>query len=217
MSFSGSLIENLNALEAAGVGGGTWNNWDAAYNQAQSEKTSLGNPRLDLVAFGYYHPLMPLLDERDMRMQIKLHKQVYQDTWGTDPSYSMGFFPPETAFSERMIPALAAEGIQWTLVDNIHFDRATANYPYTSASNLIPPNRADQINPDPAASGGAWVQLNNLWAPSKVSAPFSYQPHNVEYIDPNTGSATKIVAVPGTGTKATKTPAAASARFNMNR
>ena len=48
VSFSGSLIENLNALEAAGVGGGTWNNWDAAYNQSQSSKTSLGNPRLDL-------------------------------------------------------------------------------------------------------------------------------------------------------------------------
>jgi hypothetical protein len=28
VSFSGSLIENLNALESAGVNGGMWNNWD---------------------------------------------------------------------------------------------------------------------------------------------------------------------------------------------
>jgi hypothetical protein len=196
VSFTGSLIENLNTIEAAGVNGGMWNNWDAAYKQAANWDTSLGNPRLDLIGFGYYHPLMPLLDERDMRMQIKLHKHIHQQTWGPNVPYSKGIFPPENAFSERIIPALAAEGLEWALVDNIHFDRATVNYPYTASSNLIPPNRADQINPDPATSGGAWVQLNNLWAPSKVSAPFSYQPHNVQYVNPNTGAVSKIVAVP---------------------
>ncbi|MCC7476555.1 MAG: hypothetical protein IT425_14280 [Pirellulales bacterium] len=196
VSFSGSLIENLNTLEAAGTNGGMWNNWESAYQQAANWDTSLGNPRLDLIGFGYNHPLMPLLDERDIRMQIKLHKQVHQQTWGPSVPYSKGIFPPENAFSERIIPALVAEGIEWTLVDNIHFDRATQNYPYTAASNLIPPNKADQINPDPAASGGAWVQLNNLWAPSKVSAPFSYQPHNVQYVNPNTGLASTMVAVP---------------------
>lgn len=64
-----------------------------------------------------------------------------------------------------MIPALVAEGIDWVLVDNIHFDRACVGYPHTNASCIYSPNKADQINPDPAASGGAWVQLNNLWAP----------------------------------------------------
>src|SRR6476660_935099 len=95
-----------------------------------------------------------------------------------------------------MIPALLAEGFDWTLVDNIHFDRATVNYPQTNASGLFAPNKADQINPDPAASGGAWIQLNNLWAPSKVSAPFSYRPHQIQYVDPNTGAISKMVAVP---------------------
>ena len=196
VSFSGSLMQNLNDLEAAGVNGGMWNNWDASYNQAQALSTSEGNPRLDLVAFGAHHPLMPLLDERDMRMQIKLHKHVHEQTWGTDVPYSKGIFPAETAFSTRMIPALLAEGLEWAIVDNIHLDRATVNYPHTNASNLYAPNPADQINPDPAANGGAWVQLNNLWAPSQVSAPFSYQPHYVQHVDPTSGSVNKIVAVP---------------------
>jgi hypothetical protein len=194
VSFSGSLIENLNDLEAAGVNGGMWNNWDAGYDQARTWNTAEGNPRLDMVGFGYHHPLMPLLDERDIRMQIKLHKHVTAQTFGG--SYSKGIFPAETAFSTRMIPALKAEGLDWAIVDNIHFDRATQNYPYTPASNLAPPNRADQINPDPAANGGAWIQLQKLWAPSKVSAPFSYRPHNVQHVNPNTGEITKIVAVP---------------------
>lgn len=196
VSFTGSLIENLNNLAAAGVNGGIWSNWHNAYNSALAATTSLGNRRLDLVAFGYHHPLMPLLDTQDIRMQIRLHKHVYAETWTAHPAYSKGVFPPETAFSTRIIPALVAEGIEWALVDNIHFDRACVGYPHTNASCIYSPNRADQINPDPAANGGAWVQLNNLWAPSRVSVPFGYQPHKVQYIDPATGTATQMTAVP---------------------
>lgn len=196
VSFSGSLIENLNALESTGVNGGMWSNWRSGYNQGAALATTEGNTRLDLVAFGYHHPLMPLLDEQDIRMQIKLHKHVYLQTWGGASSYSLGMFPPETAFSTRIIPALAAEGVEWVLVDNIHFDRACVGYPHTNASCIFSPNPADQVNPDPAAAGGAWVQLNNLWAPSLVSAPFGYQPHHVQHVDPDTGDVTQIIAVP---------------------
>lgn len=197
VSFSGSLIENLNALRSAGVNGGMWNGWDGGYDQAMSWSTSLGNRRLDNVAFGYHHPLLPLLDELDARMQIRLHKLIYGQTWAGGASYSRGLFPAETAFSERIVPWLAAEGIDWVIVDNIHFDRACAGYPHTSASGLFAPNPADQVNPDPTASGGAWVQLNNLWAPSKVSAPFGYRPHYVQYINPATGGVTPMIVVPG--------------------
>ncbi len=196
VSFTGSLIENLNALEAAGVNGGMWNNWRWGYTQGRSLFTILGNPRLDLVAFGYHHPLMPLLDEADIRMQIRLHKHVFGQTWGSGPAYSNGMFPAETAFSTRMISALVAEGIQWVLVDNIHFDRACRGYPHTNASNLFAPNAADQINPNPVDSGGAWVQLNNLWAPGRVSVPFGYQPHHVQHVHPDTGQITRMIAVP---------------------
>lgn len=196
VSFTGSLIENLNALAAAGINGGMWNNWQSGYNQGVALTTSLGNPRLDLVAFGYHHPLMPLLDEQDIRMQIRLHKHVYGQTWSAQSGYARGMFPAESAFSTRMIPALVAEGIEWVLVDNIHFDRACVGYPHTNASCIYPPNKADQINPDPATTGGAWVQLNNLWAPSRVSAPFGYRPHRVQYVNPSTGVSTQMTAVP---------------------
>jgi len=195
ISFSGSLIENLNNLQAAGVNGGMWNNWNADYQAGVAALTSLGNPRLDMVAFGYHHPLMPLLDYEDIRMQIRLHKQVFANTWSTG-GYTRGMFPAETAFSQRMIRALVDEGIDWVLIDNIHFDRACKAYPHTNSSNLFAPNKADQINPDPALSGGAWVQLNNLWAPSRVSAPFGYQPHHVQHVDPQTGAISRVVAVP---------------------
>jgi len=196
VSITGSLIENLNVLQAAGINGGMWSNWKNGYNNGITLNTLLAKPRLDLVAFGYFHPLMPLLDTQDIRMQIRLHKHIYAQTWTNRPTYSRGIFPPETAFAERIIPALVAEGIDWAIIDNIHFDRACVGYPHTNASNLFAPNKADQLNPDPAAIGGAWVQLNNLWAPSRVSAPFGYQPHRIQYVDPNTGAITSMIAVP---------------------
>lgn len=197
VSFSGSLIENLNALKAAGVNGGMWNNWDSGYDAGVNLLTSLGNRRLDLVLFPYHHSLLPLLDPLDMQMQIRLLKYVYTQTWNTGGQLSHGLFPPETAFHPRVIPALLAEGVQWVIVDNIHFDRACVNYPQTNASGLFAPNPAEQINPDPVASGGAWVQLQNVWAPSKVSAPFGYRPHYVQQVDPNSGAISRIVAIPG--------------------
>ena len=194
VSFSGSLIQNLNTLEAAGVNGGQWNNWESSYQTAAGWNTALGNPRLDLVNFGFNHPLMPLLDTRDITMQIKLQKRIHEQTWGPGVPFSKGIFPPETAFSSRIIPALQAEGIEWSIVDSIHLERATQGYPHTNASNLFTPNKADQINP--AIPANQWVQLNNLWAPSKVAAPFAYRPHNVQHVDPATGAISKIVAVP---------------------
>ncbi|MEM6798093.1 MAG: hypothetical protein AAF589_01140 [Planctomycetota bacterium] len=194
VSFSGSLIRNLDQLEAGGVGGGQWNNWKGAYQQAASLQTAEGNRRLDLVNFGLNHPLMPLLDTRDIQMQIRLQKHIHTQTWGASVPFSKGIFPPETAFSTRIIPALVAEGIEWSIVDSIHLERAVANYPHTNNSNIYAPNRADQINP--AIPDEQWVQLNGLWAPSKVAAPFAYRPHHVQHVDPATGEISKIVAVP---------------------
>lgn len=108
------------------------------------------------------------------------------------PSY---LFPPENAFSERMIPALLAAGVKAVLVDNIHFDRCVQNYPFSTGENLFPPNPADQRMPNSTVKN--WVGLNGVWDPSKVSVPYGYQPHYVQYTNPITGEVSKIIAVPG--------------------
>jgi len=187
VSFSGSLGENLN-----GLWGGSWHG-DYRWGR-NGLRTSLNNPRLDLVGIAYHHSLMPLTSKESMRMQIRLHKEVYKELWDTT-GYSKGFWPPECAFAVNMIPALVEEGIEWVLVDNGHFDRACQNYPWVDATS-IRPNPSDQLNPDPATIGSQWVQLQNVWAPSKVSAPWGYQPHYTKYVNPHTGAEQKIIAVP---------------------
>lgn len=196
VSFSGSLIENLEKI--AGVNPG-FQGWKGFYSAGRRLKTAKGNPRLDMVSFGYHHPLMALVGYDDIRHQIDAHKEILLATLGKDVPYSKGIFPPENAFAEWMIPGLVDSGLEWVMVDNIHFNRACKGYPWVKGENLYPPNPADQTNPDP----GAWVQLNGLWAPSKVSA-WADRPHWVEFIDPKTGKAAvtpagkkaRIVAVP---------------------
>lgn len=188
VSFSGSLIENLNNLEAAG--NGNFQNWKSSWNYIKNQKTSLNNPRLDMVGFGYFHPLMGLIDYVDIKRQIEAHKATFAINFpGT---YSKGIFPPENAFSPREIPALVDEGLQWVLVDNVHFDRACLGYPFSTSGNLYEPNKADIRNANP----NDWVQLTDLWAPTRNSAKWGRQPHYVQYTDPNDGSVKKIIAVP---------------------
>jgi hypothetical protein len=187
VSFSGSLVENLNNLEPVD---GNFINWKSSWNSIRTQTTSLGNPRLDMVGFGYFHPLMGLIDYLDIRKQIQMHKQILSANF--TGNYSKGIFPPENAFTNRMIPALVDEGLQWVLVDNVHFDRSCSGYPFSTSGNLYEPNKADQLNPNP----NDWISLTNLWAPTQNSARWGRQPHYAQYTDPNTGQTTKMIVVP---------------------
>lgn len=188
VSFSGSLIENLNVMEAKGKG---FSNWKSSWNSMISKKTVLGNQRLDMVAFGYHHPLMPLIDYADIRTQIRKHKAVFAQNFPGMP-YSKGIFPPENAFESHIIPALVDEGIEWVMVDNQHFDRAAKGQPWAKSSNVVEPNKADILNPNP----NDWKQLNGLWAPIPISAAWGHRPHRIKYIDPASGKEYKMIAVP---------------------
>ena len=188
VSFSGSLTENLNVMESNAVG---FNNWKSSWNSMVSKKTSLGNQRLDMVAFGYNHPLMPLIDNLDIQKQIEKHKASFATNFPGMP-YSKGIFPPENAFQEQIIPALKAVGLEWVMVDNQHFDRACVGQPWAKASSVVEPNKADQVNLNP----NDWKALNGLWAPIPISAAWGHRPHWMKYVDPASGTEYRMIAVP---------------------
>ncbi len=191
MSYSGSLAENNNNLWGFCTGA----SWDDGIDWARNGlRTSRNNPRLDVVGISYHHSLMPLTCKETMKMQIRLHKEQYKQLWDTS-DYSKGFWPPECAFAEWMIPALAEEGLQWVIVDNGHLFRTVPDFPWSDASSCRP-NPSDIQNPSSTQLGSTWVQLQNIWAPTKVLAPWSYQPHYVQFVNPNDGTIQKVIAVP---------------------
>ncbi len=188
-SWSGSLIEQLNRCASDNLCHGRFRNWSAELQRVAQTKTILGNQRVDFSGFGFFHPLMPLIPDRDIVKQIEWHRRIVQNTFGVAASTVL--FPPETAFHVRMIPALKKAGIEAVIYDSIHRFRACKEYPYAGINEgMLPPNPAEQVNP-PVDD---WLQLHNIWAGSKI-APSLLKPEYVEYVDPE-GNSYSIIAVP---------------------
>jgi hypothetical protein len=188
-SFSGSLIEQLQRCDRENLCGGQFKNWSQRLRETAMLRTELGNPRMDFTAFGYFHPLMPLLPHRDIVRSIRAHRQLVRDSVGTDVSPIL--FPPETAFHVRMIPALLEAGVSAVIYDSIHRFRACQDYPYGGANEgMLPPNPSEQENPH----ASDWLHLQNVWAASPIS-PAQLRPSWVRYEGPD-GHEYRIIGIP---------------------
>jgi hypothetical protein len=194
VNYSGCLIENINSLAEAGQWGYN-NGWENNFITARGWTTESGAPRMDVVGFTMHHALSPLLSERALRMQIQAHRHIYEETFGSNPDYSKGYWPAECSFSERIIKVLVEEGFEWSVVANSHLARTLNDYPLsygTAGCNIDPPNQADVIP----------VEGNNWWSGQidgrggTFAAPFCYQAHKAKYIDPESGEEFKITVVP---------------------
>ncbi len=188
-SFSGTLIEQLNRCARDGLCGGGFTGWNRELRELARARTALGHPRIDFVAFGFFHPLLPLIPERDIIRGIEWHRRIVQEAFGAPASKLM--FPPETAFHVRMIPALKKAGVQVVMYDSIHRFRTAQGYPYAGPQEgMLPPNPAEQTNP----AVHDWLALSNVWAGSLIS-PSLLKPEIIGYEDPN-GEQHHIIGVP---------------------
>lgn len=76
----------------------------------------LCHPSLELLATGYYHPVLSLIPAADRIEQIKRWLSLGHHLW--DREHFSGFWPPEMAFSMEMIPMLAEMGFRYVIVDS---------------------------------------------------------------------------------------------------
>lgn len=194
VSFAGSLIENVRSLGEGGWNGGRYAaNWYQSYRDAMNWTTSGGRRRLDPVIVGAHHAINPLCDETVFRRDLQVQKALMPGAWGSN-TLSQGFFPAEMCFSQRLIPSLVAEGVQWAIVPDVHVARACADYPYqANQDNCDPPNRADQKNP---AQGFYYTQSISRGVTTKVPVPYGLRPHRAQHVDPATGTVHSMVVVP---------------------
>ncbi|NNM30665.1 MAG: hypothetical protein HKO57_14180, partial [Akkermansiaceae bacterium] len=202
ISYSGALQENIGSLGRASYGG-YYPAWNQPTAEARGWTTSTGHPRADLVGMTYHHSFSPLLPESVLRKEIAIFRDVWWKSWSGNPDksdHSRGFWPIECAFSRHMIPVLREFGYEWVIVANSHLARTCENYldvapsAGTNTWNNVPPNRADRLGPA--------VPVNQWWSSTidgrggTFPAPYAYQAHKAQYVDPDTGAEETIVVVP---------------------
>ncbi|MBN2765117.1 MAG: starch-binding protein [Paludibacteraceae bacterium] len=190
LSISAGLMENLQSLGAKNQWGysATWMN---PYKEAIAWKTTGNFPRLDVVSFTYDHALSPLVSERTLKKQILAHQYVSGKYYG---HISRGYWPAECAFSERIIKTLVECNVEWSVIANSHLARTLSDYehPYNINGNVDAPNRADRV----PTAGQNWFDATIDGRGNRLAAPYCYQAHKAQYIDPATGTPYKIDVVP---------------------
>jgi hypothetical protein len=201
MSYSGALIENVNSF-ANNNAYGYSPSWRQNFIDMRNWTVQSGQRRHDLVGFTYHHSFGPLIPKSVLRKELQIFKEIYWKTWAGNPDksdHSKGFWPAEAAFSRHMIDVLVDEGYQWAIVANSHLSRTAQNFNEVASlgnttSNIDPPNRADRLGP--------FIPANQWWSGSLdgrgawQAAPFAYQAHKAQYVNPSTGEIKKITIVP---------------------
>lgn len=72
---------------------------------------------IELIGMGYYHPIFPLIPHADWAEQLARGRALMEEVFGRAPR---GFWPPEMAFTMKMIPALVQAGYEYVVVDGVH-------------------------------------------------------------------------------------------------
>ena len=146
VSYSGALMQNLNELATRGQWPGP--GWNQTYREAHSgSKTALGNPRLDFINLPYYHPLMGAIAPGTTTRISSCSSACTR--WPcrirSEYRYPKAVSPPRWRSRSGRFPCCRRPAVQWTVVDNIHIDRANQDYD-NPGDGLPPPNGADKRN-----------------------------------------------------------------------
>jgi hypothetical protein len=86
-------------------------------------------------------------------------------------------------------------GYEWSVIANSHLARTLADYPVnygTSGCNYDPPNRADIVN----TNGENWWNGQIDGRGGAFAAPYCYQAHHAQYVNPENGTLSQMIVVP---------------------
>lgn len=77
--------------------------------------------RLQILGGPYYEPILPMIPRRDRIAQIRRYGERLAKRFGEAPT---GMWLPERVWEQQLVGDLAAAGIDHTLVDDFHFQKA---------------------------------------------------------------------------------------------
>lgn len=115
-----------------------------------SLREAVKEKKISLVNTAAYHPILPLIPEKEIKRQLILNEISYKELLKDDYIKCEGVFPPEMAFSENIIPAFRQLDYRWAVTDDV---------PFTTIHHC--PSPFDWI---PQVNGLAVFLRSNLWS-----------------------------------------------------
>jgi alpha-amylase len=77
--------------------------------------------RVEVLGGGFYEPILTMIPHRDRVGQIRGFADYLQDLFGTRVR---GMWVPERVWEQHLVSALAEAGVEYTILDDFHFQRA---------------------------------------------------------------------------------------------
>ncbi|SIO14326.1 alpha-amylase [Singulisphaera sp. GP187] len=77
--------------------------------------------RVEILGGGFYEPIMTMIPHRDRVGQIRAYSSYLNDLLGAT---IRGIWMPERVWEQHLVLALAEAGIEYTILDDFHFQRA---------------------------------------------------------------------------------------------
>lgn len=77
--------------------------------------------QIELTASAKYHPILPLLPEKEIRRQIEINENMLKNAFGRKYR-PKGFYLPEMAYSKKVAKIIKKLGFQWIILDEISYN-----------------------------------------------------------------------------------------------
>jgi alpha-amylase len=77
--------------------------------------------RVEILGGGFYEPILTMIPHRDRVGQIRGFADYLQEVFGTPVR---GMWVPERVWEQHLVSALAEAGVEYTILDDFHFQRA---------------------------------------------------------------------------------------------
>lgn len=81
-------------------------------------KTLQARGQIEFLGSGRYHPIFPLVAARDRNRAMAENAAANRAVFGSGYA-PRGFFPPELAYSQEILPAIRATGHEWVLLSGV--------------------------------------------------------------------------------------------------
>jgi len=77
--------------------------------------------RVEILGGGFFEPILTMIPHRDRVGQIREFSSYLQDLF---PTRIRGMWVPERVWEQHLVSAIAQAGIEYTILDDFHFERA---------------------------------------------------------------------------------------------